>query len=80
VVSLFAKLDHPVEFEAPDDQPCDLIFLILAPNFADAESLKALDRVARALRDPDLRQQLRQTQDADMVYQLLTEKPESHAA
>jgi PTS system nitrogen regulatory IIA component len=80
VVSLFARLDHAVEFEAPDDQPCDLIFLILAPNFADAESLNALDRVARALRDPGLRQWLRQTQDAEMVYQMPTEKPESHAA
>jgi PTS system nitrogen regulatory IIA component len=80
VVGLFARLDEPIDFEALDDQPADLIFMLLAPNSADADSLKALARVSRVLRDSGLQQRLRQTKDADAVYRMLTEKPESHAA
>jgi PTS system nitrogen regulatory IIA component len=80
LIGLFARLDQPVDFEAVDDQPSDLIFLLLAPNSADADSLKALARISRVLRDPALQQRLRQEQDAKAVYRLLTQKPESHAA
>ena len=80
LVGLFARLDQPVDFEAVDDQPSDLIFLLLAPNSADADSLKALARISRVLRDPGLQQRLRQEQDSKTVYRLLTQKPESHAA
>ena len=63
-----------------DDQPSDLIFLLLAPDSADADSLKALARISRLLRDPGLRQRLRQEVDRDAVYRMLTQKPECHAA
>jgi nitrogen PTS system EIIA component len=77
---LFARLDQPVDFEALDEQPSDLIFLLLAPSAAEADSLKALARISRLLRDPALRQRLRQEQDPRVVYRMLTQKPESHAA
>jgi PTS system nitrogen regulatory IIA component len=80
LVGLFARLDHPVDFEALDDQPSDLIFLLLAPDSADADSLKALARISRLLRDSGLQRRLRQEQDRDAVYRMLTQKPESHAA
>lgn len=80
VVGIFARLDQPIDFEALDDQPADLIFMLLAPNSADADSLKALARVSRVLRDVGLQKRLRQTKDAGAVYRMLTEKPESHAA
>jgi nitrogen PTS system EIIA component len=80
LVGLFARLEEPVDFESLDDQPSDLIFLLLAPDSADADSLKALARISRLLRDPGLRQRLRQEVDRDAVYRLLTQKPESHAA
>ena len=60
LAGLFARLDHPVDFESLDDLPSDLIFLLLAPDSADADSLKALARISRVLRDPGLRQRLRQ--------------------
>ena len=50
---LFARLDRPIDFEALDGQPVDLIFLLLAPEGAGADHLKALARVARLLRDPE---------------------------
>jgi PTS system nitrogen regulatory IIA component len=80
LVGLFARLEEPVDFESLDDQPSDLIFLLLAPDSADADSLKALARISRLLRDPGLRQRLRQEVDRDAVYRLLIQKPESHAA
>jgi len=80
LVGLFARLAQPVDFESLDDQPSDLIFLLLAPDSADADSLKALARISRVLRDPALRQRLRQERDRDAVYRLLTQKPECHAA
>jgi nitrogen PTS system EIIA component len=80
LVGLFARLEQPVDFESLDDQPSDLIFLLLAPDSADADSLKALARISRLLRDPGLRQRLRQEVDRDAVYRMLTQKPECHAA
>ena len=80
LIGLFARLDHPVDFEALDDQPSDLIFLLLAPDSADADSLKALARISRLLRDPGLQRRLRQEKDRQTMYRLLTQKPDSHAA
>jgi len=80
VVGLFARLDEPVDFEALDEQPSDLIFLLLAPSSADKDSLKALARISRLLRDPSVRQRLREERDQRAVYRLLTRKSECHAA
>jgi PTS system nitrogen regulatory IIA component len=68
---MFARLEHPVDFEALDGQPVDLIFLLLAPETAGADHLKALARIARLLRDPDIGQKLRASQDADALYAVL---------
>jgi PTS system nitrogen regulatory IIA component len=68
---LFARLDHAIDFEALDSQPVDLMFLLLAPEAAGADHLKALARVARLLRDPDIAHKLRQSRDADSLYAVL---------
>src|SRR5436189_6203420 len=68
---LFARLDRPIDFEALDDQPVDLVFLLLAPENAGADHLKALARVARLLRDPDIAHKLRASRDVDAVYAVL---------
>ena len=57
---LFARLDRPIDFESLDGQPVDLVFLLLAPEGAGADHLKALARVARLLRDPDTSSKLRE--------------------
>src|ERR1700716_334821 len=69
---LFARLERPVDFEALDGQPVDLVFLLLAPEAAGADHLKALARVARLLRDPDVAKKLRASRDADAIYAVLT--------
>ena len=71
LVGLFARLDRPIDFESLDGQPVDLIFLLLAPEAAGADHLKALARVARLLRDPDVARKLRNSRDADAIYSVL---------
>jgi nitrogen PTS system EIIA component len=68
---LFARLDRPVEFETLDGLPVDLIFVLLAPETAGADHLKALARVARLLRDPDVARKLRESRDAEAIYAVL---------
>jgi PTS system nitrogen regulatory IIA component len=68
---LFARLDRPVDFEALDGQPVDLVFLLLAPEGAGADHLKALARVARLLRDHDVARKLRESRDAEALYSVL---------
>jgi nitrogen PTS system EIIA component len=77
---LFARLERAVDFEALDGQPVDLIFLLLAPEAAGADHLKALARVARLLRDPEIARKLRNSSDADALYAVLAMSPTSSAA
>jgi PTS system nitrogen regulatory IIA component len=68
---LFARLDRPIDFEALDGQPVDLIFLLLAPENAGADHLKALARIARLLRDADMTRLLRDSSDREALYAVL---------
>jgi PTS system nitrogen regulatory IIA component len=77
---LFARLEHPVDFDSIDEQPVDLIFLLLAPESAGADHLKALARVSRLLRDRVVCEKLRGADHPDALYALLTERAASHAA
>jgi PTS system nitrogen regulatory IIA component len=70
---VFVRLDQAVEFDAVDDQPVDLIFALFAPMDAGSEHLRALARVSRALRQAELRQQLRQARTADAIHALLVQ-------
>jgi PTS system nitrogen regulatory IIA component len=69
---LFARLERPINFEALDGQPVDLIFLLLAPEGAGADHLKALARIARLLREPETTRKLRDLDTADSIYAILT--------
>ena len=81
LVGVFARLSRPVDFDSLDDQPVDLVFVLLAPEGAGADHLKALARIARILRDPAMAQKLRTAQDASGIYSVLTGLDEaSHAA
>jgi PTS system nitrogen regulatory IIA component len=77
---LFARLEMPIDFDAIDDQPVDLICVLLAPETAGADHLKALARVSRLLRDRAVCEKLRGSDTADAIHALLTESTKSHAA
>ncbi len=78
--SLFARLETPIDFDAIDEQPVDLICVLLAPETAGADHLKALARVSRLLRDRAVCEKLRGTDGAEEIHALLTESMASHAA
>jgi PTS system nitrogen regulatory IIA component len=80
VVGFFARLSQPIAFEAIDDKPVDLIFLLLAPEAAGADHLQALAAISRQLRDPKLCDQLRKAKDEKAIYQILIETQAVQAA
>lgn len=80
IVGIFARLEQPVNFEALDDEPVDLVVLLLAPEGAGADHLKALSRIARVMRDSDLVEKMRATDDAASLYAFLSDSQASNAA
>ena len=80
IFACFARLERPIDFEALDGLPVDLIFLLVAPETAGADHLKALASIARVLRAPGLAAQLRNTRDALGLYAIVTQSPTSNAA
>ncbi|RME65399.1 MAG: PTS IIA-like nitrogen-regulatory protein PtsN [Alphaproteobacteria bacterium] len=79
ITGVFAHLAKPIDFDAVDQQPVDLIFLLLAPENAGADHLKALARISRLLRDKAVCDKMRGTKDSDALYALLT-AAQAHAA
>ncbi len=77
---IFARAPRPIDFEAIDGAPVDLIFLLIAPESAGADHLKALARLARMLREPAITAKLRAARDVNALYSILTEEAASHAA
>lgn len=77
---LFARLAQPVAFDSIDERPVDIVFLLVAPEGAGADHLKALARVSRLLRDRGLVDKLRATESAEALYALLVESVQAQSA
>lgn len=80
IVGVLARLPKPVEFEAVDDQPVDLVFLLLAPANASAAHLKALAKVSRLFRDEDARKALRGAKSAEALFAIAVDPARPDAA
>ena len=78
--AVFLRLETPVEFDAVDDKPVDLIFVLLAPPGAGSDQLCALARVSRIMRRADIREQLRVARSADAIHALLAQDVQMSAA
>ncbi len=76
----FARLETPIEYEAVDDRPVDLVVMLLAPEDAGAEHLRALARVSRLLRREETRTRLRAAPTAESLFSLLSEAQSGKAA
>jgi len=74
LVVMFARLARPIDFDAVDDQPVDLMFLLLSPEHEVALHLKALSKISRLLHDPVLCRALRQAENRDGLEAVLLEK------
>lgn len=70
VTAVFVRLDTPVAYGAVDDRPVDLLFALFAPPRDGAEHLRALAAISRALRSPEMREQLRQARTTDAIRAL----------
>lgn len=71
-VGYFARLSRPIDYDALDERPVDLVFALLAPEDEHSEQLKALAQIARLLRDPNLVVRLRRENDPARVFDLLS--------
>ena len=80
IVCIFARLEQPVDFESHDGEPVDIVFLLLAPEHASGDHLKALARISRLVREPATMEQLRSAKDARAIREILTTPAASHAA
>ena len=80
VFGYFARLETPVDFQSIDNMPVDLVFLLLSPPDAGADHLKALARISRVFRDPQLVAKLRGARSKDALYALLAGETQDAAA
>ncbi|MEM1307505.1 MAG: PTS sugar transporter subunit IIA, partial [Pseudomonadota bacterium] len=81
IVCLFARLSTPIDFDAIDGEPVDLIFLLLAPEHASGDHLKALSRISRLMRVPSALEELRLAKSEKDIRRVLSEKTsQPHAA
>ncbi|MBV9992907.1 MAG: PTS IIA-like nitrogen regulatory protein PtsN [Alphaproteobacteria bacterium] len=73
IVGVFARLENPIDYDAVDKQPVDLVFMLIAPDVAGADHLKALAKVSRLLRNAQAREKLRAAAKSEALYAILTE-------
>lgn len=80
IAGLFVRLEQPIDYAAVDNQPVDLVFMLLAPEGAGADHLKALARVSRLLRNQQVTEKLRAAKSAEAIYAILTDTTGSTGA
>ena len=80
IVGVFARLETPIDFDSVDNQPVDLVFMLLAPEGAGADHLKALARVSRLLRNQAATEKLRAAKSAEALYAILTDTTSTSGA
>ncbi len=78
--AVFVRLETPVDFDAVDGQPVDLMLALFAPEGSGVEHLRALAKASRALRRAELREQLRKAHTTDAIYALLAQESSTSAA
>jgi nitrogen PTS system EIIA component len=70
--AVFARLHHGIDFDAIDNQPVDIVLLLLLPDAANGDAqLNALACAARKLRDPKALQQIRDAANPDALFQAI---------
>lgn len=75
VYGVFARLERPVDFDAIDQQPVDLVFLLLAPDNTPRDQISALACISHLFRDAGTREQIRRAKTADDIYRIITTTP-----
>ena len=69
---IFAKLAQPLEFDAADNKPVDLVFMLLSPENSGADHLTALAKISCLLKDEENPRRLREASDVQCIRDILT--------
>jgi PTS system nitrogen regulatory IIA component len=69
---MLVRLKEPMDYDAVDGKPVDIVFLLVLPEAAGAEQPGALASIARKLRDPAITAALRRARDSAQMYRTLT--------
>lgn len=80
IFGVMVRTHQPIEFEAVDGEPADLFYFLIAPESAGSDHLKALAKVSRVLRDPEICQKLRGAKDGNAMRAVLSAPERSKAA
>jgi PTS system nitrogen regulatory IIA component len=72
-IALLARLRHPIEFDAIDGEPVDIVVLLLIPETGDGAKGNALACVARALRDAEALRKIRAAPDREALFRVVAE-------
>ena len=72
VKAFFARLETPIDFESIDDQPVDLVFLLISPEDSGADHLSALATISATMKQEDRCKKIRKTKNKDDIYAILT--------
>lgn len=72
-VGAFLRLDEPVEFDAPDGNPVDMLFGLIVPDSSTPEDIDELRELVEKLRDTRLQRELRSADDEETLHRLLTD-------
>ncbi len=71
ILAAFVKLEEPIEYDAPDGQPVDLLFVLVVPSQGNHAHLEVLANLARIFGEPDNRARLRHATDSKELYEVL---------
>lgn len=74
----FAILKEPVDYEAIDDQPVNMIFLLVGPQSSNSLHIKMLSRISRLMNNSDFRKRLRECSSAEQIIEQF--KSEEHVS
>jgi PTS system nitrogen regulatory IIA component len=72
ITGAFIKLEDPVDFDAIDSVPVDLVFALIVPEEQNDEHLQVLSAIAELLQDEKVRTELRQATSTEILYQIAT--------
>jgi PTS system nitrogen regulatory IIA component len=70
-IGCFIRLDQPVKFEAPDNEPVDLVFTIIIPENATDEHLQILSSLAKIFSQAEIREAIRNAESNDEVARII---------
>lgn len=74
----FGRSTHGVDFDAIDHRPCQIFFMVMAPENSAVENLNLLGRIARLLKDPSFKKKLMGAKTRKEIFQIISDEDERY--